>query len=252
MNVRVFSGDLEVNGPFLFLAAFLASAIESVEMVAILIGVGATRRWRSTWLGAAVGFAVLAVLVLVLGTALQAIPIEWLRLFVGALLLIFGLQWLKKAVLRLALPWRKKRPGDLHDEVEPAVRPGSVDWYAFVIAFKGVLLEGLEIAFVVITFGAEARQIPLASVAAVTAFLAVAAVAFFVRTWVARIPREWLRFGVGILLTTFGTYWSAEGAGVHWPGGDLALVALLAIIAGSTICLLWLLKHSNAQRVEPA
>lgn len=236
-----------MNLTFLLLATFLASAIESVEMVSIVIGVGATRGWRSTWLGAMAGFAVLAAVVIVMGTALRAIPIEWLRLLVGALLLIFGLQWLKKAVVRLARPWKKK--SKRLDDIEPAAKPAAIDWYAFVISFKGVLLEGLEIAFVVVTFGAEAHHIWLAAIAAVAALGAVAGVAFLIRSWVARIPREWMRFCVGILLATFGAYWSAEGAGVRWPGGDAALVLLLGGFSACSLLLIAMLRQNAPQNV---
>lgn len=199
-------------------------------------------------MGAAAGFALLAIVVIALGAALKAIPIEMLRLVVGALLLVFGLQWLKKAVVRLGRPSQKKR-AHADEDAQPLRSRGAVDWYAFVIAFKGVLLEGLEIAFVVITFGAETKRIWLASVAAGCAFLAVAGIAFAIRAWVARIPREWLRFGVGILLTSFGAYWSAEGAGVQWPGGDWALLALLAFITAFTTSLLVLLKQAAPARL---
>ncbi len=234
-----------MNGIFLFVAAFLASAIESVEMVAILVGVGATRSWRSAWMGAAAGFALLAAVVIGMGAALQSIPIQWLRLTVGALLLIFGLQWLKKAVLRLARPNQRKKHVE-EDEMHPVPEPGAMDWYAFVIAFKGVLLEGLEIAFVVVTFGAAAHGIGLASIAALAAFASIAGIAFWIRGWLARIHREWMRFAVGILLTSFGTFWSAEGSGAHWPGNDLSLVVLLAAVTAVSFTLLWLVRQQAA------
>lgn len=217
-------------------------------MASILVGVGSTRGWRSTRLGAVAGFAVLAAIVIGMGAALETIPIRWLRLIVGALLLIFGLQWLKKAVVRLARPWTKKT-GQGTDDVRPAAAE-QIDWYAFVVAFKGVLLEGLEIAFVVVTFGAEARQVGLASAGAIAALVVVGAIAFLVRAWVARIPREWLRFGVGILLTTFGTFWSAEGTGVRWPGGEAALLVLLGIVAVFTLFLLAILRQAEARRLQ--
>ncbi len=239
-----------MNGIFLVLAAFLASAIESVEMAAILIGVGETRGWRSTWLGALTGFALLAVVVIGMGTALKAVPIDRLRLIVGALLLIFGLQWLKKALLRLSGRKRKTQ----HEDVgtEPAITRDRMDWYAFVVAFKGVLLEGLEIAFIVVTFGAEARAIWLASMGAIAAFVVVTLIAFQVHPILAKIPREWLRFAVGILLTTFGTFWSGEGAGVHWPGSDGALLVLLALLTGLSFLLLRTLSRGVAATVEVA
>ncbi len=242
-----------MNGIFLIIATYLASAMESIEMMAIVVGVGATRGWRSTLIGAATGLAVLGAIVVSLRMALTAIPIDWLRLVVGALLLIFGLQWLKKGIVRLGIP----RPPHESDEVKSRrsaqSRPqaqGAMDWYAFVLAFKGVLLEGLEIAFIVVTFGAGARQIGLASIGAVAAFLTAAGVSFVMREWLARIPRNWLRFAVGVLLTTFGVFWAAEGAGAEWPGDEWSLLALLAVMAAVSFGLLELLKTGNVPRTS--
>jgi len=230
-----------MSGLFLILATFLAATIEGVEMMAILVGVGATRGWRSTLLGAAAGFAVLAALTIAFGSALQNIPIQGLRLVIGALLLILGLQWLKKALLRIARPPARKKAA----VVLPAESRGGVDWYAFVIAFKGVVLEGLEIAFIVVTFGAEANQIGLAAAGAVAALVVVAGIAFLIRGWLAQIPREWLRFAVGLLLTAFGMFWAGEGARVQWPGDDLSLLGLLAVMTATAFAYLTLLRSST-------
>jgi len=233
-----------MNGMFLILATFLAATIEGVEMMTILVGVGTTRGWRSTFLGAVAGFALLAGLTFALGNALLNIPIQGLRLAVGAMLLILGLQWLKKALLRIARP-RAKR------QAPAALQPEShekIDWYAFVVAFKGVVLEGLEIAFIVVTFGAEANQIGIAAAGAVAALVVVGGVAFLIRGWLSRIPREWLRFAVGLLLSAFGTFWAAEGARVRWPGGDLSLLGLLAVMAAAAFAYLALLRFHAATR----
>ncbi len=227
-----------MNGMFLILATFLAATIEGVEMMAILVGVGATRGWRSTFFGAIAGFALLTGVTIVLGNALLNIPIQWLRLLVGSLLLILGLQWLKKALLRIARPPARR-------QTPPPFQPMSsekIDWYAFVVAFKGVVLEGLEIAFIVVTFGAEANQIGTAAIGAVAALVVVGGVAFLIRGWLPRIPREWLRFAVGLLLTAFGTFWAAEGARVRWPGGDLSILGLLAVMAATGFTYLALLR----------
>ena len=231
-----------MNSTFLILATFLAATIEGVEMMAILVGVGVTRGWRSTFLGAITGFTLLAGLTFALGNALLRIPIQGLRLAVGALLLILGLQWLKKALLRIARPSaRRKAPA----EFKPASADG-IDWYAFVVAFKGVLLEGLEIAFIVVTFGAEANRIGTAAIGAVAALVVVGSVAFLIRGWLSRIPREWLRFAVGLLLAAFGTFWAAEGARVRWPGGDWSLLGLLAVMAATALAYLALLRYPPA------
>jgi uncharacterized membrane protein len=234
-----------MNGLFLFLATFLAATIEGVEMAAILVGVGTARGWRSTIFGAVAGFSLLTALTIVLGNALLHIPIQGLRVVVGSLLLILGLQWLKKALLRIALPRTKKR-----SSVEgQALSLESIDWYAFVVAFKAVLLEGLEIAFIVITFGAEANQIGTAVIGALAALIAIGGVAFLTRRWLSRVPREWLRFAVGVVLAAFGTFWAAEGASVRWPGGDWSLVGLLAGMTAIAFAYLALLRSHGAARI---
>jgi len=238
-----------MSGTFPILATFLAASIEGVEMMAILAGVGATRGWRSTLLGAAAGFAILAGLTFVFGTALLNVPIQWLRLTVGALLLILGLQWLKKALLRIGRPDARRRVERPQIE-ELAESQRKIDWYAFVVAFKGVLLEGLEIVFIVVTFGAEANQVGPAVAGAVAALVVVGVVAFLVRAWLSRIPREWLRFAVGILLAAFGTFWAAEGALVQWPGGDLALLPLLAVLTATAFTYLVMVRsHALRNRI---
>jgi uncharacterized membrane protein len=232
-----------MSGIFPIVATFLAASIEGTEMMAILVGVGATRGWRSTLLGAAAGFAILAGLTFALGTALLNLPIQRLRLAVGALLLILGLQWLKKALLRIARPRARKKAAASSQMIQRESQD-KIDWYAFVVAFKGVVLEGLEIAFIVVTFGAEANQVGLAAIGAVAALVVVGGIAFLIRGWLSRVPREWLRFAVGILLAAFGTFWAAEGALVQWPGGDLALLWLMGLMAGTAFAYLALLRHN--------
>jgi uncharacterized membrane protein len=238
-----------MTGMFALVATFLAASLEGTEMMAILVGVGATRGWRSTLIGAAAGFAFLAGLIFVLQTALLNFPIQPLRLVIGALLLILGLQWLKKALLRIARPSARKQAAEIS---EPELKPeseGKIDWYAFVIAFKGVLLEGLEIAFIVVTFGTEAHQVGLAVAGAVAALVVVGGIGFLIRGWLSRIPREWLRFGVGLLLAAFGTFWAAEGALVRWPGGDLALLGLMGVMSATAFAYLALLRYDATSSV---
>jgi uncharacterized membrane protein len=210
-----------------FFTTFFASVVEAIEMVAIVVGVGVVRGWRSSLVGAAAGFVVLIILGGALGTALTSIPIDTLRLVIGGLLLIFGLGWLRKAVQRVA---RKGFAGD-EEHVEADVDRGThlgLDWTAFVLSFKGVLLEGLEIAFIVVTFGAASKQIGVAAIGAALALVLVGVVGFIFRDSLVRIPRSVLILVVGLLLTTFGTFWAAEGLKVDWPGGELALLVLLA------------------------
>ena len=210
------------------ITAFLGSAVEAIEMVTIVVGVGATRGWRSTLLGAAAGFGVLAVLVGSFGLALSAIPIAPLRLVIGALLLVFGLQWLRKGVVRVAARGFAGMQIDSNPDADRWTGSG-VDWTAFVLAFKGVLLEGLEVAFIVVSVGATAGQLGVAVSGGAAALLVVGTIGAVLSRFVTRIPRSFLQLVVGILLSTFGSYWATEGLGVSWPGGDLAILGLLAI-----------------------
>ena len=209
---------------------FLASAVEAIEMVAIVAGVGVTRGWRASIAGAGGGLVVLATLVAVFGLALTAIPIGILRLVVGALLLIVGLNWLRKGIRRLAAQgMRGAGPGDPAQTDEDEVPRDRPDWTGFVLSFKGVLLEGLEVAFIVVTFGSTSNQLGVAVVAAAGALVLVAAVGLAIQPLVRRIPRSSLQLAVGLLLTSFGTFWAVEGIGVDWPGSDAAIVGLLAL-----------------------
>jgi uncharacterized membrane protein len=219
------------------LGAFLASAVEMVEALTIVLGVGVVRGWRSTLVGVGAAGIVLALLVAALGPALQQIPIESLRLVVGALLLAFGLQWLRKAILRAS------GYVALHDEDETfraeraaAAAAGGeqragLDWYSFTVAFKGVLLEGLEVVFIVIAFGSAHGSLGLAVAGAVTALAVVVVAGVLARGPLSRVPENTIKFTVGLLLTTFGCFWAAEGAGVDWPGDELALLGVLAFFA---------------------
>ncbi len=227
-----------LNAIFLIGTTFLAASIEVIEVLTILLGVGLTRGWRATLIGLGVGVVVLAVIVGGLGAALTAIPIAYLRILVGGLLLIFGLQWLRKAIVKVS------QQGFAGEEEEvsglDASKPESgFDWNAFVIALKGTVLEGLEVAFIVITFGAQTNQVGLAAIGAGAAIVIVGGTGAALHGWIARIPGAVLRLVVGILLTTFGTFWSGEGVGVSWPGGDLAILGLLVVVTGSAAAAIW-------------
>jgi len=212
----------------IFATTFLASAVEAIEMVTIVVGVGATRGWRSTTLGTISGFGVLGVVVVVLGAALSAIPIGPLRLIIGALLLVFGVQWFRKGVIRVAARGLAGiGEGGAAEGVE-WTGPG-LDWTAFVVAFKGVVLEGLEIAIIVVSFGATAGQTGVAVIGGVGALVLVGGAGLLLRHAVSRIPRSLLQLVVGVLLTTFGTFWALEGLGVNWPAGDGTIPILLAL-----------------------
>ena len=214
-----------MGGTSVFAVSFFGAAVEVIEMVIIIVGVGAVRGWRSTWLGAGAGLALLAVLVLALGSALQAVPIGVLRLVVGTLLLIFGLQWLRKGIRRVAVNGlRGMGPQDASGEDVPAT---GVDWTAFVLAFKGVVLEGLEVAFIVLSVGLAGQMLGSAVLGAVAAFVVIAGAGVLARRSVERIPRSALQLVVGTLLTSFGTFWSVQGLNVSWPFGDIAILVLI-------------------------
>ena len=238
----------------LYVAVFLACSVEAVEALTIVLAVGVTRQWRSTWQGVAAGLAVLAVVVAVLGPALTRLPIGVLRLVVGGLLLIFGLQWLRKAILRGA------GYKDLHDEelayqreVAAAAAAGTQrryavgDWYAFVVAFKAVLLEGLEVAFIVLTFAAGRAALGWVAVAALAAIAVVVLVGVAVRRPLARVPENGMKFVVGTLLTTFGVFWAGEGAGTRWPGGELFLLVILGFVGLSAVGAVAVLRGVRAR-----
>ena len=211
---------------------FLASVVEAIEMVTIVLGVGLTRGWRSTLTGTVIGFVVLAVLSFGLGTGLAAIPIDVLRIVIGALLLIFGLQWLRKAIPKVAAHGFQGEGEEEEGTTEAGEVTGLIDWTAFVLAFKGVVLEGLEIAFIVVSFAAAAggQYIPAAA-SAVGAVVVVGGIGAVFQEQLGRIPRRVLQIVVGGMLATFGTFWAVEGLGIEWPGADLAVVGLLVLYA---------------------
>jgi uncharacterized membrane protein len=242
-----------MGGPALFIAVFLACLVEAVEALTIILAAGTARDWRSAITGLVAALLSLVVIVAILGPAVSVIPLSGLRLLVGGLLLIFGLQWLRKAILRAS--------GNkaVHDEAAAyratlvaaqqadTRRRGIVaDGYAFTLAFKGVLLEGLEVVFIVVTFGGNQHNIGLAAIAAIAAVLVVTAAGVAVRAPLSRVPENSMKFVVGVMLTAFGMYWAAEGAGAYWPGGDAALLVLIPTIAVYALVLVALFKHRRA------
>jgi uncharacterized membrane protein len=239
----------------LFLSVFLACTVEAVEALTIVLAVGITRGWSSALAGVGAAIAVLVVVVGALGPTLTELPIDVLRIAVGGLLLVFGLQWLRKAILRAA------GLKAIHDETlafaretEAASRAegGSqgFDGYAFTIAFKGVLLEGLEVAFIVLTFGANQQHIGIAAAAAGLAVALVLAAGIAARAPLARVPENAMKFVVGVLITSFGMFWGAEGAGAEWPGGETALLVIVPGLALASLGMVWILRR-QAERADP-
>jgi uncharacterized membrane protein len=224
--------DWTSAGPSL-LTSFMASLVEFVEALTIVLAVGVVRGWRSALLGAAAGAVLLTALVLVLGRTLSGISLPFLQLVVGTLLLMFGLRWLRKAVLRAAgvLP--------LHDETEAFakevremrgqanVEGEAVDKVAFLTTFKTVMLEGIEVVFIVIALGSSGRLLVPAAVGAGLALLVVIVLGLILHRPLSKVPENQLKFSVGVMLAGFGTFWVGEGIGLAWPGGDVAILALI-------------------------
>ena len=227
-------------------AAFLASLVEAVEALTIVLAVAMVRGWRPAGLGALAGLIVLALVVVALGPLLDRVPLRLLQFVIGVLLLLFGMRWLRKAILRAAgvIP--------LHDEAAAFIaettelreqahrRETQLDWIATLTTFKAVLLEGLEVVFIVIALGAGRGMLLPASIGAIIACLAVAAVGLVVHRPLARVPENTLKFAVGIMLSAFGVFWTGEGLGVAWPGSDFAIVGFAAMflaVSGAAVVL---------------
>lgn len=208
-------------------ATGLAAAVEVIEMVLIVVGVGSVRGWRSTLIGTVAGMVLLVGIVALAGPALKALPIDTLRLVIGALILVFGLQWLRKGIRRVAA---NGFAGSGDEDVEAREEGAEgIDWTSFVLAFKGVVLEGLEISFIVVSLGATSGHLNAAIIGAASALVILGVTGAAAHTWVQRIPRSALQLVVGTMLTAFGTFWSAQGAGASWPGNDWSILALLAL-----------------------
>ncbi|MFZ1727504.1 MAG: hypothetical protein WBO29_16665 [Albidovulum sp.] len=215
-------------------AAFLASIVEVVEAFTIVLAVGTTRGWRPAILGTLAALVVLALVVAALGPLLNTVPIYILQLFVGILLLLFGLGWLRKAVLRQAgvLPLHDEEAAFRQETEELTQKNAAHDplkWIGGIAAFKAVLLEGLEVAFIVVAVGAGRGLLWEASLGALAACVLVLAIGAAVHKPLSRVPENTLKFGVGVMLSAFGVFWTGEGIGAHWPGADLVLLPLAAL-----------------------
>ena len=236
-------------------AAFLGSLVEAVEALTIVLAVATVRSWRPAGLGAVAGLALLVLIVLVLGPLIDRVPLQVLQLIIGILLLLFGMRWLRKAILRAAglIP--------LHDEAmifatetaelcDKARRnEAKLDWLAGLASFKAVVLEGLEVVFIVIAVGAGGGQLIPASLGALAACALVAIVGLGVHRPLARVPENTLKFAVGVMLSAFGVFWTGEGLGVPWPGEDLAIVAFVALFLVTALAAVAIVQRANAEAV---
>jgi uncharacterized membrane protein len=234
-------------------AAFLASLVEVVEAFTIVLAVGTVRGWRPALIGTGCALGVLALLVLLLGPALTHVPLQALQLVIGVLLLMFGLRWLRKAILRAA--------GfiALHDEeaafaketgILAAENAGAIDqrdWMAGLTAFKAVMLEGIEVVFIVLAVGAGRGLIWPASLGALAACALVLALGIALRKPLTRGPENTLKFAVGVMISAFGIYWTGEGLGVDWPGDDLAILALGALLLASGLALVAAFRRKSTE-----
>jgi uncharacterized membrane protein len=245
----------------LVLAVFGASTVEMVEALTIVVAAGVTRSWRSSLEGAAAAVAVLAVIVLAVGVPLiHYVPIDALRVVVGALLLVLGLSWLRKSILRAS------GHKALHDEdaifaatsaelVTTALSssaPKRRDAISFSVAFKGVFLEGMEVVLIVVSLGASQHRLGIAAASALAAAVVVAAVGALVARQLSQVPENTIKIVVGIMLSSFGLFWVGEGAGAHWPGSDAAIIAFIALFALVTVCsVTWLRGLHRTLRRQP-
>jgi Ca2+/H+ antiporter, TMEM165/GDT1 family len=242
----------------LLASVFLASTVEMVEALTIVVAVGVTRGWRSALEGAGVALAILAALVAAIGPALvHYVPLSGLRIVVGGLLLVYGLQWLRKAVLRAAGLKAKHDEDAIFTEqvAELSARHQAThgrDAAAFAVAFKGVFLEGLEVVVIVLTLGVADHRLALAAAGAGAAVVVVAVVGAIVSRQLAGVPENALKMAVGLMLVSFGTFWAGEGVGVRWPGSELALpvlVAVYALVAWATVSVV---GHQHRAEVDVA
>jgi uncharacterized membrane protein len=234
-------------------SVFIACTVEAVEALTIVLAVGATRSWRSAMIGVGAALVALAVVIAALGPALTALPINVLRAVVGGLLLIFGVQWLRKAILRASgLKALHDEQATFAEEAEMARAAGAVqpgfDGYSFLVSFKGSFLEGLEVVFIALTFGSNQKDVPLAAAAATAAVLIVACAGVALKAPLARVPENTLKFVVGVMLTSFGLFWGGEGVHAHWPGGETTLLVIVPAVARFAIGTVAFLRRLLAAR----
>ena len=236
-------------------ASFVASFVEAVEALTVVLAVGFTRGWRSSLGGAAAGLAALALIVVALGPLLASAPLRALQFVVGVLLLLFGLRWLRKAILREIGVIAKHDEEAAFAKETRELTGGSgqvlrgLDWIAATASFKAVLLEGIEVAFIVLAVGARPGMLVPAAFGALAACLLVALIGAAVHAPLSRVPENTLKFAVGVMLSAFGAFWTGESLGVEWPGADAAIVALAAMFLAVALALVALMKPRLA-RVE--
>ena len=231
-------------------ASFLASFVEVVEAFTIVLAVGITQSWRAALIGTALALALLTLLVLLFGPLLTAVPLVLLQFIVGSLLILFGMRWLRKAILRsigvLALRDEAKNFAKETAELERHKQDRRANYLAAFAAFKAVLLEGTEVVFIVIAVGSTRGLTLYAGLGALAAFLMVLAIGLIVHKPLSRVPENGLKYAVGLMLTSFGIFWTGEGLGTDWPGGDLSLLVILVVVTATALALTQLLRADRA------
>lgn len=241
---------------FVLVASALASAVEFVEAFTIVLAVGVTRGWRSALVGAVAALVILAIIIAIFGvTVLRIFPLGALRTAVGVFLLLFGLQWLKKAILRYSgLKALRNEANEFEHEVATLSAAGGdrrgIDWPGATTSFNGVFLEMLEVTLIVLALGSGARAMGSAIVGAGVAAAFVALVGYLLRRPLERVPENTLKFVVGIMLTTFGTFWAGEGAGISWWRSDLVILPLLAVYLIASWLLVLLLSRNRREEQQ--
>jgi uncharacterized membrane protein len=235
-------------------AAFLASLVEVVEAFTIVLAVATVRGWRPALIGTAAGLALLCVLVAAFGPLIGLVPLAALQLVIGVLLLLFGMRWLRKAILRAGgrLSFRdeagayQRETETLRSTVAPDGR--RLDWFAGIVAFKAVVIEGIEVVFIVLAVGAGNGMLLPAAAGALAAALVILAIGLMIRAPLARVPENTLKFCVGVMLSAFGIFWTGEGLGVDWPGHDLAVLAFVAILLAVSAALVGAVRRAGVVR----
>ncbi len=237
-------------------ASFLGSFVEVVEAFTIILAVGVTQSWRPAFIGTGLALFVLAVLVLVFGPLLALIPIDILQFVIGTLLILFGMRWLRKAILRasgfIALHDEEKAFAAETDLLRRQSADRRADFLAGTAAFKAVLLEGIEVVFIVIATGARPGMLPFAAIGALIACVAVLVIGLLVHKPLSTVPENTLKFVVGLMLTAFGIFWVGEGIGTEWPGADLSLIGIFGGLSAFSFIAVRMLRQYHNTHMEPA
>jgi uncharacterized membrane protein len=245
-----------LNSVLIFSGAFLASTVEMVEALTIVLAVGVTRGWRASLVGVLFGLIALAAVVGIAGPSLvNWVPLNALRVVIGSLLLVFGLQWLRKAILRASGRKAMHNEATIYEEevaeLKSEALPDGFDWTAFTVSFKGVFLEGLEVAFIVLTFGANQGSYGLTIAGASVGLVLVVGTGLVVHRPLSQVPENHIKFAVGVMLTAFGTFWAGEGIGIDWNLSDGMLLILVGLYIAVAFGLVAVFRRRPTKPIIP-